>query len=187
MRREYAMDSSGKLRVAVPSWLRTSLGDDFFATAIEAVVVNDVGMKHLRDLPQLKRVSMGVSYVGNTLGESTEAKWNDHLMSIATGAVTDAGLKNLEGLMQIECLEFDASNVKVTDAGLIYLKSLSKLRRLRFCKTAISDDGLEQIAEKLPRLEFLEMHGTMTTPGGIQKFKHALPKCTVEWTETYGM
>ena len=185
--REYAMDTSGKGRVAVPPRLRKSLGEDFFASVVEARVVNDAGMEHLKALPQLKRLGMGVTYVGNVMPGDFFDKGNQYLQRVAKGEVTDAGLKNLEGLAQVESVYFAAANVRVTDAGLVRLESLPCLRRLTFCRTAITDKGLARIAEKLPKLEFLEMHGTKTTEGGVEKFKQALKKCEVAWTKDYGM
>jgi hypothetical protein len=109
------------------------------------------------------------------------------LRRIATGNVTNAGLKNLDGLSKIESLDFWWENVAVDDAGLVHLEALPKLRRLEFRMTAITDKGLERLAEKLPQLESLLLFVTKTTASGVERFKHARPKCEVRWCEHFQM
>ena len=74
-----------------PRWLRSLLGDDFFAGVVLAHVTTDAGMEHLKALTQLQR--LWLSYT----------------------RVTDGGLEHLKGLTQLQWLSlWDA---RVTDAG----------------------------------------------------------------------
>jgi hypothetical protein len=91
--------------------------------------VTDASLRHLVDLPNLKRLSL-VEQGGGM-------------------AITDAGLahvgrmKNLKRLMII-------GMPQVTDAGLTSLHGLSKLEQLVVRKTAATENGVAQLYQALP-------------------------------------
>ncbi|HEX7377430.1 MAG TPA: hypothetical protein VF278_09970 [Pirellulales bacterium] len=68
-------------------------------------------------------------------------------------AITDAGLRHIEGLANLTSL--DVQNTQVTDAGLAA------------CKT-------------LPKLTQLYIHGSRITPAGADALQTALPTVTIE-------
>lgn len=68
-------------------------------------------------------------------------------------AITDAGLRQLEGLPNLTSL--DLQNTQVTDEGLAVLKTMPKLMQLY-------------------------IHGSRITPAGADAVKAALPKVTIE-------
>jgi hypothetical protein len=183
--REYKREASNKSQVSAPAWLRGLLGDDFFASIVEVTIASDAGMEHLKGLPQLKHLRVGITEVQNWGPGFEHAPQRSP--SIPKGKVTDAGLRSLHGLTQIESLDFEREHVAITDAGLVHLESLPNLRRLKFLMAAITDKGLGRLAEKLPRLEFVEMHGTKTTMDGVKRLQMALPKCQVIWSEGCGI
>ena len=96
---------------------------------------------------------------------------------------------------------FEPSATGVTDAGLVFIKSCTKLNRLYLGGDAISDAGREfkglthlfelclrgtQVTDAgldhlkgLTALSRLDLSETRVTAEGIKKLKKALPKCGV--------
>ena len=68
--------------------------------------------------------------------------------------VTDAGLKYLKGLTQLQQLSL--IQAQVTDAGLEHLKGLTQLERLNLTSTQVTDAGLEHL-EGLTQLRQLNL------------------------------
>jgi hypothetical protein len=109
-------------------------------------------LRHLARLPHLRRIDL-----------------------YGTG-VTDAGLKHLEKLTELEVLEV---NGKVTDAGLMYLRNLTELRELYLYGTDITDAGLEHLT-RLKRLRVLDLTATDVSAAGLAELQKALPDVKIE-------
>ena len=65
--------------------------------------------------------------------------------------VTDAGLKDLAGLKQLQTL--DLFGTQVTDAGLKHLAGLKRLRTLVLGSTQVTGKGKADLKKALPNLE----------------------------------
>jgi hypothetical protein len=63
--------------------------------------------------------------------------------------LTDAGLKELAGLANLQRL--DLRHTKVTDAGLKDLTGFKRLKELRVGGTRITDAGVMQLQKALPQ------------------------------------
>jgi len=93
-----------------------------------------------------------------------------------------------------ELVELTLGNTKITDAGLVHLKELKKLRKIRISKTAITDAGMSHLAKcetledidvsqtkigdigvrelrALPRLKNLNLYLTLVTDQGLDSFR----------------
>ena len=68
--------------------------------------------------------------------------------------VTDAGLKCLNALTNLETVGLDGTNI--TDAGLEHLKGLNNLKTLYLNDTKVTDAGLEHL-KGLTELEYLNL------------------------------
>ena len=90
--------------------------------------------------------------------------------------VSDAGLVNLKGLTKLHSLDLDAT--KVTDAGLLHLKGLTKLQSLCLVGTHVTDVGLVHL-KGLTQLQSLYLWRTTVTDAGVEALQRALPKCHI--------
>jgi len=86
----------------------------------------------------------------------------------ATVRVTDAGLKYLRGLTNLQYLDLRCN--PITDAGLAYLSELVNLGTLNLSDTHITDAGLEHL-KTLTKLQDLLLHNTRITDSGLQHLK----------------
>ena len=60
----------------------------------------------------------------------------------------------------------------------MHLKGLRNLEYLLLNKTAVTDEGLRQLAG-LKQLEMLSLHGTRVTDAGVEDLQKSLPKAKI--------
>ena len=70
------------------------------------------------------------------------------------------------------------NRTKVSGAGLVNLKGLTKLRILWLHNTKVTDAGLVNLVG-LTKLQILWLRDTKVTAAGVKKLKAALPKCKI--------
>ena len=132
------------------TWLRRMLGDDFFDTVWRADLFSDAQAEHLKGLP--------------------------HLRFVHLAGITDAGLRHLPGLTQVQVLSL--GDTQITDTGLENLRGLRQLRLLTMDNTPIGDDGLANLAG-LSQLAELAIRNTKVTERGVKLLQQALPNCKI--------
>ncbi len=95
--------------------------------------------------------------------------------------LSDAALEHVAQLPDTESLRLGCSR-KVTDAGLVHLRGLSKLRKLWFGVTRVTDAGLAHLSS-LHQLESLEMEYLKTTDAGLEHLQGLtrLQELTLGW------
>jgi Leucine-rich repeat (LRR) protein len=82
------------------------------------------------------------------------------------GRVTDAGLEYVKDLSRLQ--ELTISGTNITDAGLKYLSNLTELEVLWLTATEITDAGLDSL-KGLSRLRDLDLSDTAITDAGLMK------------------
>jgi hypothetical protein len=82
--------------------------------------------------------------------------------------ISDAGLKNVEGLTQLQDLSL--YDTDVTDAGLEHLKGLTQLQKLELVDTQVTDAGLDHL-KGLTKLQYLFLINTHVTDAGLEHLK----------------
>ena len=65
---------------------------------------------------------------------------------------TDKGLAHLKGLTSLETLNLENTR-GVSDFGLVHLKALTNLRQLDLDGTKVTDAGVQDLQEALPRVK----------------------------------
>lgn len=95
---------------------------------------------------------------------------------------TDADLKSLQGRLKeqpdLEVLVLRGT--LVTDAGLVHLQGLKRLRLLHLAGTQVTDAGLVHL-QGLTQLRSLDLTGTQVTEEGVANLQVALPDCRIGW------
>lgn len=84
--------------------------------------------------------------------------------------------KLLQAFPKLAELQFKSA--KITDAGLVHLKSLTKVRSLSLENTSITDAGLVQL-RAMNDLEKVDLKGTGITDAGIRDFQAAMPRVKI--------
>ena len=82
--------------------------------------------------------------------------------------VTDAGLVHLEGMTRLKRLNLYGT--KITDSGLAHLEGLTQLQTLDLAYTTITDAGLVHL-KGLTQLKSLSFQGTQVTDAGLVHLK----------------
>ena len=90
--------------------------------------------------------------------------------------VTDADVVHLAQLPRLKHLQL--GNTQVTDAGLIHLSSLKNLSGLNLDNTQVTDAGLVHLAG-LKGLKHLNLYKTQVTDAGASELQESLPNCRI--------
>ena len=112
------------------------------------------------------KIRTAVVWVGKLLGEDLSG--DVRYVDLSETQVTDAGLKHLRGLTQLQVLTLDST--QVTDAGLEHLRGLTQLRELQLANTQVTDAGLEHL-RGLTQLGLLDLGRTQGTDAGLEHLK----------------
>ena len=92
---------------------------------------------------------------------------------------TRATDNDLAGIRQFTKLDRLALPPAITDAGLRHLEGLPNLTSLDLQNTQVTDQGLE-VLKTMPKLVQLYVHGSKVTAEGEQALQTAMPQLTVE-------
>jgi hypothetical protein len=150
------------------AWLRTLLGDDFFAHPDTVFVTSDAAMEYLGQLRQVPRLILADTQVTDAGLEHLKDVTQLEALSITGTQVTDAGLEHLQGLTDLR--ELWLMDTQVGDTGLGHLAELTQLQQLSFEGSQVTDVGLEQLA-KLTQLQKLWITGTQLTGTGLEHLR----------------
>lgn len=118
--------------------------------------VTDIGVASLRGLPLTSLIVANNPITDEGLAAIREAVPGLTKLGINRTAVTDGGLKRLEGWESLTSLNL--SNTAVTDAGIEALRGV-------------------------PQLKSLALNGSLVTAAGVAAFRAARPDCEVAWIE----
>lgn len=131
-----------------------------------------------KEIPQDKGVRLDVrgDGEGKTSMEFLEQMQADDLQALFLYEVGNDAITWLGRLSGLQ--ELYLSNTAITDEGLKELACLSGLRRLYIYHTEISDQGLEHLCA-LKGLRWLTLSGTQVTDQGLAVFRTAMPSCKV--------
>jgi hypothetical protein len=120
---------------------------------LDAPAVNDDVLAHLEALPSLQVLMM-------TEGSDVSSEGLRHLLSVpdlrhlvlASGTIEDRGLNYVVTLADLEELDIHYQR-RITDAGILRLAQLKKLRRLTISDTGVTQQGIVRLRAALPNCE----------------------------------
>ena len=122
--------------------------------ACDAGEVSDEGIAHVKGMSELRYLALGPG-------------------------ISDTGLSHLAGLTELRELRLDSAR-DVTDDGLQYLKTMTKLQNLSLQYTDVHGPGTVHLFN-LKKLKELNLEGTPISAAAVEKLRKALPECTVLW------
>ena len=126
--------------------------------------ITDETLRGLREVGMLQTLSKATT---NPETNKRPARPEDVLrLFLGMTQVTDAGLKELAGLKNLQFLGLD--NTKVTDAGLKELAGFQNLEWLDLRATQVTDAGLKELAG-LKKLHNLQLVGSRVTEAGLRE------------------
>ena len=174
-------------------FVRNLLGDDFFNDVVEvsmgfpsvADTITDTDLQCLRGLPQLRILLLGnCPHVTNAGMENLKGLVQLESLTIYGIGVTNAGLENLEGLLHLKRLMLIDS--KADGYGLKHLKGLSQLGELILGGFDIAipgrpeHDAQLECIKGLTQLQRLAIDSTNVTPDDVEMLQRALPDCEIK-------
>lgn len=115
---------------------------------------------------------VGPEWLRDLVGVEVMAGFDHVILVKFDDRVTDAGLVHLRSLTELRELQLDGTSV--TNAGLTHLEKLPNLRILYLDGTNVTDAGLVHLKE-LPKLQTLGLSSTKVTDSGLAKLRE-LPK-----------
>ncbi len=133
--------------------------------------VTGSGLASLSGIPNLRQLSWrspamthdGIARLGSLR----------HLIGLNLGGpVTAADLPSLTGLVRLESLAFEGTELNGT--GLEQLRRLPRLENLQFFHELIDDSAIPAIAQ-ITTLKTLYLYDTAATPAGVASLKARLP------------
>lgn len=125
---------------------------------------------------RITEVYLSHSRVTDTGLKDLEGLWNLNELYLLNTQISDAGLEHLKGLTSLRHLDLDST--LTTDVGLEHLNGLTSLRHLDLDSTHTTDVGLEHL-KGLKNLVVLDLAETQTTIEGRGRLRTALPKCQI--------
>ena len=120
--------------------------------------ITDAGLERLKGLTELRWLSLAGSGRSGRMGPNGKIEWTygpvDKRVGYGKIRITDAGLKHLTALSQLERLDIFCA--QITDAGLESLKRLTRLQRLSLNSADVTVEGTANLQRALPNCQFTE-------------------------------
>ena len=115
-----------------------------------------------------KKAIAAIKKLGGTVTVDEKKPGKPVTVILVKSKITDAGLVHLKYLTKLQNLYLGGSSV--TDAGLVHLKGLTKLQELTLGETKITDAGLVHL-KRLTKLKLLDLAFTKVSDAGLVHLK----------------
>lgn len=138
--------------------------------------ITDRGVEHLEAMKSLKRLRLDSTAITDKALKSLTSLSLIDLGLRDCRKVTEAGLVHVAAHKELQMLNLQ--NTRATDAIMKTLSELKDLRKITLQSTQVTDTGLLHLT-KCSELVRVSIAHTRITSEGVQKFKRALPNCTV--------
>jgi F-box/leucine-rich repeat protein 14 len=148
--------------------------------------INDDGLQHIGELTQLEFLDLTGAKVGDRGVSFLQNLRALQSLALVSTRVTDLSMSVIGSLPALQKLDIRGCNV--TDRGLAALGKSRSLRRLVAFPTdygggKITDAGLMHL-KTVTTLEYVNVARNQVTPAGASALLSALPNCEVELTNT---
>ncbi|MEW4489414.1 hypothetical protein AB1L42_15130 [Thalassoglobus sp. JC818] len=136
---------------------------------LESLEGSHESLKYL-DISETLIDNDGVSKIAPFTNLETLILWN--------GSMDDEGIGFLTGLTKLKTLDLQGCQ-SVTSASADHLLNIKDLESLNLAETSFNDEGLLKLTA-LSNLKSISVGRSSVTNDGVEKFKAALPNCTVK-------
>jgi serine/threonine protein kinase/formylglycine-generating enzyme required for sulfatase activity len=117
---------------------------------------------------------------GQPIGEAGVAKLETldalETLDLHDCNLTDASLRVISRFRKLTRLDV-GNNKDITDQGAAHLSSLTQLEWLNIYGSGVTDQTLNGVLASLPKLKYVEIHGTQVTLLGARAFLKSKPDC----------
>lgn len=145
--------------------------------SFDAYRCTDKGFAALKDLPHLRKLSLGKSNMTPASMAAIGQYADLHYLGLVNAGVTNVLLESLAKLTRLEHLIL-SDNRRITDKGLQTVKGFDRLQELYLSNTSITDKGLMEL-KVLDGLRILNVGGTGVTADAAEKFPDDMPNLRV--------
>lgn len=143
--------------------------------------LTDDDLAFLAHMPELRSLNLSINrnLKGSSLKHIAGAKHLQHLQ-LGLTAVTDESIAPVAGLVELESLDLGSPNV--TDAGLVYLSQMTKMKRLSFSN--IKGTGLKHLREMKELTDIDFGYNLDFTGEGLEELAHipGITELYLGWT-----
>lgn len=173
--RRYEQDANGRITLLRLRGVKLSASDLALIAGMRQLVsldasdtgISDRDLAHFAQLKQLRTLSLR----NNRLSGDGLAKLRTlaqlKRLDLASTAINDPAVGNIAALRNLEFLSL-RRNRRLTDAALVHLGGLKKLRTLRLGETSVSDAGVKRL-KAMPGLRNLTLDRTRITEEGLEE------------------
>jgi Leucine-rich repeat (LRR) protein len=141
--------------------------------AFDATRCTDKGFAVLKDLPNLRKLTLGKSEMSTGRVAAIAQCKELRVLYLAGSGLTDVELVTLKKLTRLESLDI-SDNPYVTDKGMASIAALDRLQMLYLGKTGLTDKGLQEL-KVLDGLRSLNVVGTKVTGEAAEAFADEMP------------
>jgi Leucine-rich repeat (LRR) protein len=141
------------------------------------IQVSGKGLAHLEGLSELESLHLGNTPVTDDDLAHLKAFKKLKVLHLYNTKITGTGLKNLSELSRLEFLHL-SKNDALTDDGIKQLPAMAGLRHLYLEHTGITDKSVEFL-KQMKGLEFLDLTETKLTDKGLKDLQDSLPKVQI--------
>ncbi len=130
--------------------------------------VTDDGLKHLAKLSSLRELCLDVSNIrGRGFSHLAKLRSLEFLFLAGGNTFGDRGLRYVAEIASLKSLTLFGGELKISDAGMVYLARMTGLEELRFVWIqGITDAGIAKLTP-LRSLKLLDLHSTSITDDGL--------------------
>ncbi|HEY7326946.1 MAG TPA: M56 family metallopeptidase [Gemmataceae bacterium] len=122
----------------------------------DAEKITDAGVKHLAGLTKLQDLHMNGGQIGDQALEVFARLPALQRLGLQGNALSDEGLRHLQGMKQLRGLWIGMSRMPITDAGIKHLAGLTMLEQLDLQRANLSDEGVAAL-KNLKNLRHLDI------------------------------
>ncbi|MEM7455189.1 MAG: hypothetical protein AAF456_12640 [Planctomycetota bacterium] len=168
-------------RPPVPRWIRDWIGEEYFVDIVNVSFqsvenATSADLEPIRDLKSVRRIDIDYTSIDDisAIAGQTGLQWLD----LEESGVDSGDLVHLESLNSLSRLILTRN--AISDEGLEVVADMSELVDLRLNETQVTDESLVHF-QNLKKLRELDLEQTNVTADGVRWLQAKIPGCEINW------